>query len=323
MDIVEENPSNWPTENMYEIESKIGMDINFIRMVYDPIKKDDVNDRTYKYILNLASGKKLFFIISNTNYPKMVENAIVKLKSARCQIDSQNNYVIEKPLLEGSLEKNSYAIWKLRHPISKNRAVRYFQQRIILWKVFDWLSEVASQTLKSDIGIDLLQLKFFNPLNAIADNICFKSQIRKVCSYSIRKLEEGLFAPKLTLQHSDFWIGNVLITSNMDLINPNKFGFIIIDWGGYENNGYPFFDLFRFLISCKVNVKVAEILAKKMAKIIGCKVVDIPFYLLCSIGNIYQNLDHFPEERLFSLCNMIWDYTNRIKIFRNYYNSII
>lgn len=294
------------------IQDAIGDYVVNVILISDPTFKKKVLDHTYKYLVKTDSGKQYVLIESNPHFPLMVSTAVAKLQKARVSLNSGSREVIEKPVYHGFMGEISYALWQRRYLYSDNRLYRLLQKKLLFIKVSSWLRIVAKETFRNKINRVELQTGFIDPLNTLKSKIKSNYKIQGAIHGALESIERHRINPGHILQHGDLWKGNILLVSFFELFNPMKRGFIVIDWGGSKINGYPFFDLIRFLMSCEIGPKVAKQHIRSMAKQIGCSNSDVSIYLLCALGKLGQELNNFAVHRYLRMCRDMWEYIQKI-----------
>ncbi len=268
-----------------------------------------INDSTYKYNLpGKAPENDAVLMISNERYPDFISNSVSVIKGIVDQLSPKCRSVVLEPVSSGSFKGLSYAIWPKHKPISSGKILKAFQKRVIANDVFRWLKDVAVNTVKNKFTDTEIDVLIRAPLRLLADNPRQSESVRKKAVNALEKLDQKEWRPITTLQHSDFWLGNILIENKRTRNIENPYGFYVIDWGTAFINGGPASDLVQFCIS--VNASKARALKEfsEYCDIIGGTIEDIEKYMMIGLGNIGLNLDHFPEERFIEKCskNMLY-----------------
>ena len=120
----------------------------------------------------------------------------------------------------------------------------------------------------------------------------------------MKRLEKGNWRPKHTFDHNDLWLDNLLLPHAQ--YSPQYHGFVIIDWLGATERGFGLFDLIRFCTSAAVPTRILAREVRSHCDALQCELVDAKGHLLACLGNLYRNLECFPEERFATHLNKCW-----------------
>jgi aminoglycoside phosphotransferase (APT) family kinase protein len=122
--------------------------------------------------------------------------------------------------------------------------------------------------------------------------------LRKLAERAVERLDAGAWHPRRVLTHGDFWLGNVL-EGRHALTEPGHQPwerFSVIDWAGSRTDGLPIYDLIRLSMSVRLSPRALRSEVESHCRALACPVSDAPFYLAASLGEIGQNLNHFPVQ---------------------------
>ena len=243
---------------------------------------------------NDFSGGVLF--VSNEVNPNMIARAVERAEEARTGLSVKGGSVILIPVCSGVVNGRSYAFWPRERVLSTNRLKRYIQRRVLTPDVIDWtlrLAEDTSTLLESESCEEFV----VSPLKAMANDERFGGVIAEDCERALERLHSGVWAPMTVLAHNDLWMDNVLLRSRPVPASSESYPFVIIDWAGSKSDGYPFYDLTRFMISAGIGTRATKQYIQMYSQILKCDPVDGLGYILASLGDLGHHLEQFPEER--------------------------
>jgi hypothetical protein len=129
---------------------------------------------------------------------------------------------------------------------------------------------------------------------------------------AICALDDGSWSPFASVNHSDFWWGNVLPDSPHPAA---RFPFRIIDWGGSSMAGFPGLDLLRGLKSFQFSTRAARRHLAQHSRACSMSTQSIGFELAAGLGRIASNLEHFPADRFVAMSS------NCVHVFRSLTHS--
>lgn len=247
-------------------------------------------DVTHKFILTSGRSQQFVLILSNPVSPELVRRNVQRMRMAKARLSHELGSVIELPVAEGVYGRRTYAIWRMRTPLSSRRLVMALQKRLIAPWMVQWLCDVAAETLHYG---DARQYAAF------VERLChvpgLSNAVKAAAQLCCRAFLEGDVPPYSVLQHGDLWLGNVLKA-------PSKTGFMIIDWAGATLEGLPFYDLVSFGCSIGASAKKTRGLIEKYRRAVPCDSGMAMSYVLAGLGQLHQDLEHFPESRFIALC---------------------
>lgn len=259
-------------------------------------KEDEPADASYKSLINNIHGQPVAFLIcSNPVNTELVSRNVEKSRQAGQVLNPELRSVIQTPVLEGTYETLSWALFSVKRPLADNKW-HWMRQKILLAPhLSKWLTDVIRDS-KRDVDERNINEALISPLMELAADQQFPSDVRKAVERTIKRLESGLLTPMFVLAHNDLWKGNVMLPG------PNERGkerqkFYIIDWAGSSTKGFAFFDLVKLSRSFKYpNIYTRRIIVKH-CEILGCDVDDALSYLLAAIASLGRNLEYFPRHR--------------------------
>jgi hypothetical protein len=229
-----------------------------------------VADSTHKFLVHLGRSAQFILIVSNTVSPLLVQRNVARMRMAKTRLSKRVGNAIELPLVEGKYGARSYALWRMRTPLSSNRLRRAIQKELITPVVAQWLAEVATETLHAGEA-----------------------------SESVALIDRLLSVPELSNEiraSADLWLGNILKA-------PTPRGFMVIDWAGARSDGFPFFDLVKFGCSIDASAKEFRQLLENYCQSIHCSPAIALPSVLAGLGQLHQELEYFPEQQFIALCD--------------------
>jgi hypothetical protein len=209
---------------------------------------------------------------------------------AKARLSSRAGSVIELPMVEGKYGARSYALWRVRTPLSSNRLRLRIQKELLAVSVSRWLAEVATETLHPGHAGE--SVAFIERLLSVSG---LSSAIRASAEACRLGFLSGEILPLRVLQHGDLWLGNILKA-------PTLTGFRVIDWAGASPEGFPFFDLVKF--GCSIGASATEfrhLMENYSNAVHGSPAMALPS-VLAGLGRLHQELEYFPEQRFVALC---------------------
>ena len=257
-----------------------------------------------KFFVSQKNGRNNgVLIVANRRHPDVVAKAVKKTLEAGKTAGPDAGRAVMQPIISGAFEHRSYAIWPRHKPLSRNRLLRAIQNRRLRPQVFSWLREVTRHSAAQVSAMDEMSKKYRAPLEFLINDSATSSEVRARASNALRAFQSGAWPAVTILQHSDFWLGNILLPrTNFGQSDGKRIRFYVIDWGGAELAGYPFFDLARYCISSGVPVPAARREVLRQSKILNCEPETASFYALCALGAIGLKPGFFPKERYVEMC---------------------
>jgi hypothetical protein len=269
-----------------------------LKPVKPPSFKAEVLDNPFVYYLpGVLPENNSILIVSRFNFPSYIERATKIIDNTHNVLANNSAIPVLKPIVHGYHMGVSYALWREHLPISSYRVVRAIQKIWLNPRVFRWLSCLAKESKKNlSSELDISQ-NCKDPLEFVAGSAVLPSNINTHASQALEYLEAGNWLPFTVIQHSDFWVGNLLLINKETNSSNNEFGFYIIDWAGALLEGAPVFDLVRYCMSMGVSKKRARNEFLRYALAIEIEPRELVYYLVIALGKIGMNLEQFPEKR--------------------------
>lgn len=278
----------------------------------DENNADGPNDSAHKFYLpGMSARDDAILMISNEHYPDFVKTAVNKVTTIRSQLSDQSNQAVLKPVYSGATLGRSFAIWPKHNPISENKFLRAVQKRTIAKNIYRWLIDVAKDSVKREFNDTELEKHIQTPLKMLANNPNQSEVVRSRAAAALDALSKNKWQPLTTIQHSDFWLGNILMARKHEC--ENEYGIYLIDWGAASLHGGPAFDLFDFFISVNASKVRALKELSKYCDAINIQSEDIERYLLLGLGVIGGNLGQFPEERFAEKSSHMLNYLDNLR----------
>lgn len=283
------------TNNKYNIQK--------LKPIGDPSFKNETLDSPYKYYLpGVKPENDAVLMVSREAFPDFIERAVNNSRKAHDLLSGQLSSVVLEPTNDGRYRGLSYAIWPEHRPISDSRLIRKLQKKWLDPKVFTWLNGIAKDSMNQNIDEKSVDQLISMPLECIATNPQLSENIHSYATRALRHLKTKQWTPITILQHSDFWLGNILFFKKNTHPSGNNFGFCVIDWGGAQTRGAPVFDLVRYCISTHVSTSRAREEFLRYATTIQIEPRELIYHLICALGQIGMNLEQFPENRFLKMC---------------------
>jgi hypothetical protein len=286
-----------------------------LKPIGDPDFKNEVHDTPSKFYLpGIEPKDNAVLMVSRKAHPDSIERAVNNSRLARSALSDQLAAVILEPIKEGRFRDLSFAVWPEHRPISNFRIIRKFQKRGLEPKVFSWLQDMTENSKVRNLDENFVEQHIRSPLECIVTNSGLSDNVRPYAAKALQQLETSQWIPVTTLQHSDFWVGNILLLKNPTQSPNNKFGFCIIDWGGALINGAPVFDLVRFCISSRVSLTRSRKVFYEYMQTTEIRPEELIYYLVCGLGLIGMDLGQFPEDRYLEMCEQNVSFIQKLEI---------
>lgn len=288
-------------------------DLRGLKPLDEPKFKCEVLDSPSKFTLpGIAPENDAILMVSNKEFPDFVDRAVANSLQAQRILSDQAAAVVLAPIYEGRFINLSYAVWQKHRHLSNFRLFRKIQKNRLETRIYSWLHQVAKDSIVRSLDKSAVDICIRSPLECITANSKLSSSLRRKANQAIQTLDSGHWNPVTILQHSDFWLGNVLLLKTTSRSPVNDYGFCVIDWGGALCNGVPVIDMVRYSISSNVTDQIARSELLKYFDTIQIAPEELPYYLLISLGRIGLNLEQFPEYRYLDSCEKNFAYMQKI-----------
>jgi hypothetical protein len=275
---------------------------NVIPMV-PPAHKRAVADGTSKsHVVDLNGNVTGFLILSNIVNPNLVTRSVSKAHECRAALGEKLGSVILEPIVHGESSGRSFALWPLKRTVSDFRLVRYFQRRFIRNAILSWLESATAETLRMPLDVSILEENYIEPLVLIESETRLSRELRGAAAMALKQFSVGHIPPINVLQHSDLWMGNILLPLGKNDLRRHINGIYLIDWAGASISGHPFFDLMKICRSSGASKHRTHQEIRKHCQVIGCSMGDARSYLVAALGFLGLNREHFPLDRYIALC---------------------
>lgn len=262
---------------------------------------------TRSFITDESGKKSAVLFVSNGVNPQLVGRSVKNGIEAKKVLGSDLGSVILDPIAHGIYKNLSYSIWPLQREISSNLIVGRLQKRFVVPRIFYWLEGAARQTLCRPLNTEMKEAIYVQPLSAFCKISRYPDQLRQLALQALHAVQKENLQPITLLQHSDLWLGNILLPRNRAAFLRKRYAFYVIDWSGAAVNGVPFFDLIRFAASMRLSKASLKRLVSRHCQLLNCEVADAKLYLMVALANVARKLEHFPESRFLDMCNQTVD----------------
>lgn len=251
-------------------------------------------------------------IISNPRFPNFVAAAVNKTKLVYQHVQPSIQETVLLPDFHDNHGEQSFAVYPKLIPVSENRLVRRAQKHIIENDVNEWLCELCDDSKQQALTDDDIEEKFLKPLSYLASESRFSADLRKSAEATLEMIDRCDFQPVFTIQHGDFWLGNILLKSSWPFISDKKYPFSVIDWGTANLKGYPFVDFLRYALSTTKNeTRILENLHSYSQRS-DVSLRLLPNYVCASIGWLGLHRNNFPLERYVSSSEKLFLMASRL-----------
>ena len=291
-----------------QVSKSVGdtLELSTTRWISRPIGKEEVKDATLAFYVD---GKRrtddIVLLISNFSFPGVVEADVAQAREIATQVSRDVARHIAAPVNEGRFGKQTYAAFSRLSPVSNLRLVRALQKNRAASKILPWTVKLAEETRQYRDASPDFERYFVDPLERLHDDEALSDKVReRAVEYLgfVRNREANLFT---TVQHGDFWIGNVFFERRIfEDINPSLGDFSIIDWRGARLDGYPCIDWMRFCSSMfRTGSGTNDRLIHAYIDALGISTYEYKVYCFLALGRLGGELDHFPKERYVTACD--------------------
>ncbi len=269
-----------------------------------PDFKREVDDSATKlYLPGVRPEHNAVLMISQRAFPDAVERAVRNAVRARSTLSGRCAEVVSEPLESGRRRGLSFAVWPEFRALSKSRLIRGVQKKMLIPRVCGWLRTVALQSIHRLEDEERIHRYLRLPLESMVEHEALPEPVRSAAGRALGVLEQGAHPPVTVLQHSDFWLGNILLCPRRRDGLAHPFGFRVIDWGGARFHGAPYFDLIRYCMSSTMGLARARRHLGAYTAALNLSPGDASLHVLAALGRIGLTLEEFPLERYVKLCD--------------------
>jgi hypothetical protein len=260
------------------------------------------------FVPGLLAADDAILKFSNEHFPDYIEEESDKSRFARRALSRDLAEVIPDPIFEGRFLGRSYALWPKYRAISGQRIVGAVQKRLLYDNLFRWLRGIAEVSINRNPSASATNLRCRIPLEQFRTNKNLSPFTRSLADRALQQFESGNWRPVNVLQHSDFWLGNILLPRHLQRCPNNNFKFFVIDWAGSLIDGSPGLDLVRLCMSAKVALPRTRTELLNYSRSIQIDYETLVFEVIVGLGRIGLSLNEFPKERYEALCESTVDF---------------
>jgi hypothetical protein len=252
-------------------------------------------DNTTKFLLRMGRNRPVAVIIfSRHAAPDLVMRCVERARTIHAALGQAAGEPVIRTLRSGYAGGRSYAIYPWYRDIPAGRLRFVWWRRRLTRPVLDWLAQAVRAT--TDASVDSVSA-FTVVLQHLARQTGIDENMRSCIHQALERLERGAWRPMHTIDHNDFWHGNLLLHRDRTQCRRVRHPFVVIDWGGANLLGHGVFDLVRIAKSLRVTPRVLAVELRRHASLLSCEVHDLAGHLFASLGWLHQHLEHFPEEQ--------------------------
>ena len=263
-----------------------------------------IADSPVRATIRDASGRPFAFLLcSKPQYPSLVARGVARAEAISTLLGRELGAALIRPLLAGTVDGVSYAILPWLRPLPKTRLGRYVSRSRLRGRVLLWLRKATAVAVAGHDKIDASPA-FAQALQHLCTFPGLRSDLHEAIERSLARLDTAEWRPKHTFDHNDLWLDNLLLPHAQ--CRPQYHGFVIIDWLGATERGFGLYDLIRFCTSAAVSTRVLAREVHSHCDALQCELVDAKGHLLACLGNLYFNLECFPEDRYDRLLGICW-----------------
>lgn len=287
------------------------LDVSTLRWVGRPATKGDVMDASQAfYVDGKRRSDDVVLLLSNESFGHTVAEDVARARAVAGRVDQTLRSHIIKPVYEGRVGNQTYALFSRLNPLSDYRIVRFLQKARASTRVAAWLTKLAQQTRKVSQEEAEYERLFLKPLESLAGDDDINPRIKAFARQSLEHIRKARPDLITIAQHGDFWSGNVLFERRfLGDFNPFLGRFSVIDWRGLWLDGYPGIDLVRFCLSIyKVGASRNNQLMSDYRAALDLSPHELRVYITIALGRLGQELDQFPKDRYCIMCDRIFGF---------------
>ena len=203
--------------------------------------------------------------------------------------------VILTPFQAGELDGLTFASFPYCYSLglrSDSRIVRFIQRAALTRRILAWLRCAAAATLAEPTADERGEY-FTTPLRHVADSAALPGFLRDAAVAALRRLDLGLWNPRLHLMHNDFSHQNVLMFCG----KLRRKQYVVIDWERSSVRGHGFYDLYTMMRSLGSGGEHLAAEIRAHCGILGCEPADAGGYLLAVLGRKAMLLNGFAWDQ--------------------------
>lgn len=260
-----------------------------------PNRKRNVSDATEKFWLGEQGAPATHFVsVSAPGFPESVAVWADAGRRISRKLSPRLARTVALPALEGSCQGRSFAVWPRFADWSPRRPLRLAELNVRTPSVVAWLRDLARETVRPVVARDTVAERHMVPLEYLTQETALPDSVRRQAETELEFIENSAPALVGTAHHGDFWFRNVLLDRSPLLPGAQL---RVIDWGAARADGYPFYDLMRFLFSTRLFPSSARArLLRRYASALDIDVRYCGLYLLSALGALGLDRDQFPLE---------------------------
>jgi len=267
-------------------------------------------DTTTKMLVKSDSGRRIAVIIcSRPAAPDLIARGTQAAESIRSIIGHDLGEPIIKPISSSYADGLSCVILPNCREFSSSKLVRAAQRLHLRRSLLNWLCQATEAAALTHGTDDSITHSYARMLQHIKDQDVFDESVRSAARCGLRRLESRRWQPRQTIDHNDFWLGNIMLIPKADA--GARYPFVLIDWAGANARGFGIYDLTRVARSLKLSAAAFRRELIGHSEALQCQLEDTRGHFLASLGRLHQHLEHFPEERYLKLFRQCWSYLNR------------
>lgn len=204
--------------------------------------------------------------------------------------------VVLLPLLTGTVQDRTFAIYPYCKPMSRSRLGKRAHRIILRPTVLHWLREIT-RAAAFEADTEQRQQAFVDQFEHLARHKLLSSTLRSAADESMQRVHAGQWRPQLVPMHGDLWDGNILFAHDHATRNDPFARISLIDWPSGLPNGYAIYDMIRLSRSMHIPKRFMRREIFRHCEHLRCEPRDARSYLLAAFGHLSQHLGEFPPER--------------------------
>jgi len=292
------------SDRLSELENQIGFQISVTPLG----RLKELKDSTTKFLVSAPEGKpRAVIVISRLESPDIVMRGAAIAEEIRGAVGNTLGEAIIKPIDSGYAGGRSYVILPWYREFSSWKPFRVIQKLSLIRPLLNWLREAnAMAATAHGHSEDAIRDYGENILHIGKQKFC-TGEVSAAIKKTINRLESGQWNPRHTIDHNDFWMGNVMLKPGNSYSSENRYAYTIIDWNGANEKGYGIYDLIRLARSLNLSDRIIRREFFSHSNALGCNPEDIQGHLLASLGRLHQNIECFPENRYIQVFQTCWE----------------